>query len=50
MGGIFDAFLLFMKRHRQWFLLPILLALIALSLIIIFGQGRINIPFVYSEF
>jgi len=47
---MFDRFLSFMKSRRQWFLLPILIMLIALSLIIIFGQGRVNIPFVYSEF
>ena len=48
--GMLKEFQGFVNRHKQWWLLPLLIILILLSLVIVFGQDRIQIPFIYSEF
>ncbi|MCF7917370.1 MAG: DUF5989 family protein [Candidatus Omnitrophica bacterium] len=48
--NIFTEFLRFARAKKELWLLPLLLILIILALFIAFGQGRLNIPFIYSQF
>jgi hypothetical protein len=48
--NLFEQFLRFAKTKKELWLLPLLVILIVLALTIAFGQGRVNIPFIYSQF
>lgn len=40
----------FMKERKKWWLAPIIIALVLLSLILIFAQGSAVAPFIYPVF
>jgi len=40
----------FMKDHKKWWLLPILLVLFLVAALIIFGQSSALSPFIYALF
>ena len=40
----------FLKVRKRFWLLPIIIILVILSLLIIFGQGSVISPFIYTLF
>ena len=40
----------FMKERKKWWLIPIIIALVLLSLILIFAQSSAVAPFIYPVF
>jgi hypothetical protein len=48
--GIFREFYDFMKTRKKWWLAPILLLLVMLSLLIVLTEGSALAPFIYTLF
>ncbi len=48
--SILREYLLFLKTHKKWWLLPVVFILIVLGLIIILAQGSALAPFIYTLF
>lgn len=40
----------YMKTRRKWWLLPVMLVLILLGGLLVFAQGSVLAPFIYSIF
>jgi hypothetical protein len=47
--GVVGEFWYFLKHYRQWWLLPILLALLALGLVMVMSSSAAA-PFIYTLF
>lgn len=47
--GIFREFLVFLREHRAWWLIPILLSLCAIGALLVLGSTGAA-PFIYSLF
>jgi len=47
--GLFAEFFLFLRENKKWWILPILVALVALGLIAVFGSSG-GAPFIYTLF
>lgn len=43
-------FWLFMRRHKKFWLLPIVIALLLMGVLLIFAQSSVLSPFIYSIF
>ena len=48
--GIFSEFWQFMKVRKKWWLAPIVLLLVMLSLLIVLTEGTALAPFIYTLF
>ena len=48
--GIFSEFYNFMKVRKKWWLAPIVLLLVMLSLLIVLTEGTALAPFIYTLF
>ena len=48
--GILREFWSFLRVRKKWWLLPIILMLVFVSILIIFGQSSAVSPFVYALF
>jgi len=48
--GLFGEFWYFLKSSKKWWLGPILLFLILLSLLVVFTESSALAPFIYSLF
>jgi uncharacterized membrane protein len=48
--GIFSEFFQFMKVRKKWWLAPILLLLVMLSVLIVLTEGSALAPFIYTLF
>lgn len=47
---ILGEFLRFLRVRRKYWLAPIVIALVILSLVIVFSQGSVLSPFIYALF
>ena len=50
MWDILKEFLLFLREEKKWWLLPIVLVLLALGALLVFSAGSPLAPFIYSLF
>ncbi len=41
---------LFMKEHKKWWLLPLVIVVVLFGLLLIFAQGSVWAPFIYTLF
>lgn len=48
--SIFAELWAFMRERKKWWLLPILLIVTLLALILVFAQGSVLAPFIYTIF
>jgi hypothetical protein len=48
--GIFKEYLSFLKREKKWWLIPLVVLLLALGTLIIFFEGSVLAPFIYALF
>ncbi len=49
-GRIILEFLEFLKHNKKWWLLPIIVMLLLLGILIVFTQGSVVAPFIYTLF
>lgn len=47
---VLGEFLRFLRARRKYWLAPIVIALLLLSLLIVFSQGSVLSPFIYALF
>ena len=43
-------FFLFLKKEKKWWLLPLILVLLALGILLVFVEGSAIAPFIYTLF
>lgn len=48
--SIFGELWQFMRVRKKWWLLPMLLFIVVLGLILVFAQGSVFAPFIYTLF
>ena len=48
--SIIREFWLFLKVRKKWWLLPILLSLLLLGVLLVFAEGSVVAPFIYTLF
>ena len=48
--GLFGEMWLFLKESKKWWLLPILVVLVAVSALLVFAQTSALAPFIYTIF
>jgi hypothetical protein len=48
--GIFKEFLIFLKEEKLWWITPIVVVLLLLSLFIFLTEGSAVLPFIYAVF
>ena len=47
---VLKEFVLYFRRRKTWWLLPLAVILIVLSAVIVFAQGSALAPFIYTLF
>lgn len=50
MGSLMKELWAFMKVRKKWWLLPIILVLLAVGSLLVFAQGSALAPFIYTIF
>jgi len=48
--SIFKEFMVFLKEHKKFWLIPIVIILLLLGFLIVLGQGSALAPFIYTIF
>ena len=48
--GLFTEMWLFLRESKKWWLLPILVVLVAVSALLVFAQTSALAPFIYTIF
>ena len=48
--GLIKEYMSFLKRERKWWLIPLVVILLALGTLIIFFEGSALAPFIYALF
>jgi hypothetical protein len=49
-SGIFGELWSYMKVRRKWWLLPIIVVLLLVGMLLVFAQGSVLAPFIYTVF
>jgi hypothetical protein len=49
-SGLFTEFWSYMKHRRKWWLLPIIVIMVAMGAVLVFAQGSALAPFIYTIF
>ena len=49
-GGVFKELLLFLKKEKKWWLLPILVVMVGVGMLLVFAHGSALAPFIYTIF
>lgn len=49
-SGLFGELWLFMKERKKWWLAPILVVLVLVSVLLVFAQTSALAPFIYTIF
>ena len=47
MWRLFKEFLLFLRQEKKWWLIPLVVILLALGALIVFSSGSVLAPFMY---
>ena len=47
MWSLFKEFLLFLRQEKKWWLIPLVVILLALGALIVFSSGSVLAPFMY---
>jgi len=50
MGELLKEYLLFLKREKKWWLIPLILILLGISVVILFIESSAIAPFLYPLF
>jgi hypothetical protein len=49
-ASILKEFWLFMRARRKWWLAPMVVVLLLVGLLLVFAQGSVLAPFIYTIF
>lgn len=49
-SGLLSELWAFMKARKKWWLLPIILLMVLIGSLLVFAQGSVLAPFVYTIF
>lgn len=49
-SGILGELWSYMKVRRKWWLLPIIVVLLLVGMLLVFAQGSVLAPFIYTVF
>ena len=49
-GGIMRELWSYMKVRKKWWLLPIIIVLLLVGALLVFAQGSVLAPFIYTVF
>ncbi len=49
-GGISRELWSFLKARKKWWLLPIIIVLLLVGALLVFAQGSVLAPFIYTVF
>lgn len=49
-GGITQELWSYMKVRKKWWLLPIIIVLLLVGALLVFAQGSVLAPFIYTVF
>ena len=49
-SGLVTEFWSYMKQRRKWWLLPIIVVMVAMGALLVFAQGSALAPFIYTIF
>jgi hypothetical protein len=49
-GGLIGEFWRFLKVRKKWWLLPIILVMALVGALLVFAQGSVLAPFIYTLF
>jgi hypothetical protein len=49
-AGIISEYFVFLKKHKKWWLFPVVFFLVILGLLIVLAKGSALAPFIYSLF
>jgi hypothetical protein len=49
-GGIAQELWSYMKVRKKWWLLPIIIVLLLVGALLVFAQGSVLAPFIYTVF
>ena len=50
MASLVAEFWAFMKVRKKWWLLPIVIVMVAVGALLVFAQGSVLAPFIYTIF
>lgn len=50
MGGLFVELWAFMKARKKFWLLPIIVVMVLVGALLVFAQGSVLAPFIYTIF
>jgi hypothetical protein len=50
MAGLVGEFWQFLKVRKKWWLLPIIVVLVLVGALLVFAQGSVLAPFIYTIF
>ncbi len=50
MGGLFGELWAFMKARKKFWLLPIVVVMVLVGALLVFAQGSVLAPFIYTIF
>ena len=48
--GLMSEFWLYMRERKKWWLLPVIVMMVALGSLLIFAKGSALAPFIYTIF
>ena len=48
--SIFKEFLYFLKKSRNWWLMPVLIVLVLVGVLLVIGQSSVLAPVIYTMF
>jgi hypothetical protein len=48
--GLMGEFWLYMRERKKWWLLPVIVVMVALGSLLIFAKGSALAPFIYTIF
>ncbi|MFZ5623613.1 MAG: DUF5989 family protein [Gemmatimonadota bacterium] len=49
-GGLISELWAFMRERKKWWLLPLIVVLVAVGTLLVFAQGSVLAPLIYTVF
>lgn len=50
MGGLLKELWAYMKERKKWWLVPVIVILLLVGTLLVFAQGSVLAPFIYTIF
>ena len=49
-SGLLNELIAYMKARRKWWLIPVIVVMVAVGALLVFAQGSALAPFIYTIF